>query len=177
MHTRGRRLAGDGVRSVTDRSLQKKHRRQAASYQTTCKPLKKLDFVGADLSAKRPVHPTHMRWLKYCIRGQVRSHLVCCATALRRRRGGASHKNVFIQQITFCLIRGGFRRSAGNRQHNACACGVSDALKGCCAAHRYLRNPHALRAEADFSASSAARFLTRSGMCSEGHINPVVMMR
>ncbi|WP_235160709.1 hypothetical protein, partial [Pseudomonas viridiflava] len=85
--------------------------------------------------------------------------------------------NVFIQQITFCLIRGGFRRSAGNRQHNACACGVSDALKGCCAAHRCLRNPHALRAEADFSASSAARFLTRSGMCSEGHINPVVMMR
>ncbi|OAG91484.1 hypothetical protein AO065_23230 [Pseudomonas viridiflava] len=29
---RGRRLAGDGVRSVTDRSLQKKHRRQAASH-------------------------------------------------------------------------------------------------------------------------------------------------
>uniref|UniRef100_UPI0019818A85 hypothetical protein n=1 Tax=Pseudomonas viridiflava TaxID=33069 RepID=UPI0019818A85 len=28
----GRRLAGDGVRSVTDRSLQKKHRRQAASH-------------------------------------------------------------------------------------------------------------------------------------------------
>jgi len=74
MHTRGRRLASDGVRSVTDRSLQKKHRRQAASYQTTCKPLKKLDFVGADLSAKRPVHSTHMRWLKHCIRGQVRSY-------------------------------------------------------------------------------------------------------
>ncbi|WP_241004942.1 hypothetical protein [Pseudomonas viridiflava] len=41
--------------------------------------MKKLDFVGADraafrLSAKRPVHPTHMQWLKYCIRGQVRSH-------------------------------------------------------------------------------------------------------
>ena len=30
--------------------------------------------MGADLSAKRPVHPTHMQWLKYCIRGQVRSH-------------------------------------------------------------------------------------------------------
>ncbi len=28
--------------------------------------------VGADLSAKGPVHPTHMRWLKNCIRGQVR---------------------------------------------------------------------------------------------------------
>ncbi|WP_163022503.1 hypothetical protein [Pseudomonas viridiflava] len=47
--------------------------------QTTCNPLKKLDFVGADraafrLSAKRPVHPTQMQWLKYCIRGQVRSH-------------------------------------------------------------------------------------------------------
>ncbi|WP_163000020.1 hypothetical protein [Pseudomonas viridiflava] len=28
----GRRLAGDGVSSVTDRSLQKKHRRQAASH-------------------------------------------------------------------------------------------------------------------------------------------------
>ncbi|WP_206205374.1 hypothetical protein, partial [Pseudomonas viridiflava] len=26
------------------------------------------------LSAKRPVHPTLMQWLKYCIRGQVRSH-------------------------------------------------------------------------------------------------------
>ncbi|WP_206363791.1 hypothetical protein, partial [Pseudomonas viridiflava] len=25
---------------------------QVRSYQTTCKPLKKLDFVGADLSAK-----------------------------------------------------------------------------------------------------------------------------
>ncbi|WP_205523273.1 hypothetical protein, partial [Pseudomonas viridiflava] len=38
-----------------DAACQKKrvivHRRQAASYQTTCKPLKKLDFVGADLSA------------------------------------------------------------------------------------------------------------------------------
>ncbi|WP_424478343.1 hypothetical protein, partial [Pseudomonas viridiflava] len=43
-------------------------------YQTTCNLLKKRDFVGADLSAKRPVHPTHMQWLKYCIRGQVRSH-------------------------------------------------------------------------------------------------------
>ncbi len=26
------------------------------------------------MSANRPVHPTHMRWLKYCIRGQVRCH-------------------------------------------------------------------------------------------------------
>ena len=56
--------------------------------------------MGADraafrLSAKRPVHPTHMQWLKYCIRGQVRSHQVCCATALCRRRGGASHSPVF----------------------------------------------------------------------------------
>ena len=31
---RGRRLAGDGVSSVTDRSLQKKHRRQAASHSS-----------------------------------------------------------------------------------------------------------------------------------------------
>ncbi len=159
-----------------------RERWQAASYQTACNPLKKLDFVGADraafrLSANAVVQPMNIRRMYRPFRGQVRSHLVCCATALRRRRGGASHKNVFIQQITFCLIRGGFRRSAGNRQHNACACGVSDALKGCCAAHRCLRNPHALRAEADFSASSAARCLTRSGMCSEGHINPVVMMR
>ncbi|MEE4148502.1 hypothetical protein V2I94_06690 [Pseudomonas viridiflava] len=30
--------------------------------------------MGADLSAKRPVHPTRMQWLKYGIRGQVRSH-------------------------------------------------------------------------------------------------------
>ncbi len=30
--------------------------------------------IQADLSVKRPVHPTHMQWLKYCIRGQVRSH-------------------------------------------------------------------------------------------------------
>ncbi len=29
------------------------HRRQAASYRTTCKPLKKLDFVGADRAAFR----------------------------------------------------------------------------------------------------------------------------
>ncbi|TKJ58803.1 hypothetical protein PviCFBP13515_21360 [Pseudomonas viridiflava] len=74
--------------------------RQAASYQTACKPLKKRDFVGADraafrLSAKGPVHPTHMQWLKYCIRGQVRSHEVCCATALHRRRGEASHSPAF----------------------------------------------------------------------------------
>ncbi len=26
------------------------------------------------MSAKRPVHPTQMQWLKYCIRGQVRSY-------------------------------------------------------------------------------------------------------
>ncbi|WP_205903932.1 hypothetical protein, partial [Pseudomonas viridiflava] len=30
----GRRLAGDGVSSVTDRLLQKKHRRQAASHSS-----------------------------------------------------------------------------------------------------------------------------------------------
>ncbi|WP_206211543.1 hypothetical protein, partial [Pseudomonas viridiflava] len=36
---------------------------QAASYQTTCKPLKKMDFVGGGLLRER----------------------------LRRRRGGASH--------------------------------------------------------------------------------------
>ncbi len=54
------------------------HRGQAPSYQTTHKSLKKLGFVGADLSAKRPVHPTHKRWLKHCIRGQVRSHDVRC---------------------------------------------------------------------------------------------------
>ncbi|MEE3937557.1 hypothetical protein V2I68_18560, partial [Pseudomonas viridiflava] len=29
---------------------------------------------GADLSAKRPVHPTNIHRLKYSIRGQVRSH-------------------------------------------------------------------------------------------------------
>ncbi len=39
--------------------------------------------MGADraafrLSAKRPVHPMHMQWLKYCIRGQVRSYQTTC---------------------------------------------------------------------------------------------------
>ncbi|PCK92151.1 hypothetical protein PsyrCH409_09785 [Pseudomonas viridiflava] len=82
----------------------------AASYQTTCNPLKELDFVGADraafrLSAKRPVHPTHMQRLKYCIRGQVRSHQVCCATALRRRRSGASHRTcIHARLLTFSSV-------------------------------------------------------------------------
>ena len=49
------------------------HKSQRASGAGT------ISAVGAGraafrLSAKRPVHPTHMRWLKYCIRGQVRSH-------------------------------------------------------------------------------------------------------
>jgi len=68
--------------------------------------------VGADLSAKRPVHPTQMQWLKYCIRGQVRSHQVCCATALRRRRGGASHKfmTTYLQRAKH-FLRQSCRRS------------------------------------------------------------------
>ncbi len=65
---RGRRLAGDAVDAVCQKNRVIVHRRQAASYQTTCKPLKKRGFVGADraafrLSAKRTVHPTHMQWL------------------------------------------------------------------------------------------------------------------
>ena len=31
-------------------------------------------LVGADLSAKRPVHPTNIHRLNYSIRGQVRSY-------------------------------------------------------------------------------------------------------
>ena len=115
---RGRRLVGDAVDAVCQNNRVIVHRRQAASYQTTCNPLKELDFVGADraafrLSAKRPVHPTHMQWLKYCICGQVRSHQVCCATALRRRRSGASRKNCIcsarktasVQQVKWCSIK------------------------------------------------------------------------
>ncbi len=55
------------------------HRRQAASYQTTCKPLKKLDFVGADraafrLSANAVIQPMNIRRMYRPFRGQVRSH-------------------------------------------------------------------------------------------------------
>ncbi|WP_206338287.1 hypothetical protein, partial [Pseudomonas viridiflava] len=47
---RGRRLAGDCVSSVSNIPFDKPNRRQAASYQTTHKSLKKLGFVGADMS-------------------------------------------------------------------------------------------------------------------------------
>ncbi|WP_205895585.1 hypothetical protein, partial [Pseudomonas viridiflava] len=49
----GRRLAGDAASAVSQADRVIVHRRQAASYQTTCKPLKKLDFVGADRAAFR----------------------------------------------------------------------------------------------------------------------------
>ncbi|WP_205901052.1 hypothetical protein, partial [Pseudomonas viridiflava] len=70
---------GDGVHSVTDRSLQKKHRRQAVSYQTTCNSLKKRDFVGADraafrLSANTVFQAMNIRRMYWPFRGQVRSH-------------------------------------------------------------------------------------------------------
>ncbi|WP_240997091.1 hypothetical protein [Pseudomonas viridiflava] len=50
--------------------------------------------MGADraafrLSAKRPVHPTHMQWLKYCIRGQVRSYQTTCNPLKERDFVGA----------------------------------------------------------------------------------------
>ncbi|WP_205902516.1 hypothetical protein, partial [Pseudomonas viridiflava] len=45
------------------------HRRQAASYQTTCKPLKKLDFVGADLSANAVIQPMNIRRMYRPFRG------------------------------------------------------------------------------------------------------------
>ncbi|UZA68450.1 hypothetical protein EZZ81_09530 [Pseudomonas viridiflava] len=94
----GRRLAGDAVSQAACQRLTGRHRRQAASYQTTCKPLKKLDFVGADLSANAVIQPMNIRRMYRPFRGQVRSHLVCRATALRRRRGGASHSPVFAKQ-------------------------------------------------------------------------------
>ncbi len=121
------------------------HRRQAASYQTTCNPLKKLDFVGADraafrLSAKRPVHPTHMRWLKHCIRGQVRSH-ECLL------RDSATSKTWWrlpqerVHSADYVLYDK--RRLAGDLPgtgSKTCTRGVSDAIWGRCAAHRCRRN-------------------------------------
>jgi len=44
------------------------------SYQTTCNPLKKLDFVGADLSANAVIQPMNIHRLYRPFRGQVRSH-------------------------------------------------------------------------------------------------------
>ncbi|MEQ4317359.1 hypothetical protein ABNM31_05570, partial [Pseudomonas syringae] len=51
------------------------------------------------------------------------------------RRQAASHKNVFIQQITGCLIRGDLP-GIGSK---TCTRGVSDAIWGY-AAHRCRRN-------------------------------------
>ncbi|WP_206203284.1 hypothetical protein, partial [Pseudomonas viridiflava] len=55
------------------------HRRQAASYQTTCKPLRESDFVGADraafrLSANTVFQAMNIRRMYWSFRGQVRSH-------------------------------------------------------------------------------------------------------
>ncbi|WP_205902722.1 hypothetical protein, partial [Pseudomonas viridiflava] len=55
------------------------HRRQAASYQTTCNPLKERDFVGADraafrLSANTVFRAMNIRRMCWPFRGQVRSH-------------------------------------------------------------------------------------------------------
>ncbi|WP_235160763.1 hypothetical protein, partial [Pseudomonas viridiflava] len=55
------------------------HRRQAASYQTTCNLLKKRDFVGADraafrLSANTVFQAMNIRRMYWPFRGQVRSH-------------------------------------------------------------------------------------------------------
>ena len=58
-------------------------RRSAVAHQTP-------GVVGADLSANAVFQPPHMRRMYRPFRGQVRSHLVCCATAPRRRRSGAS---------------------------------------------------------------------------------------
>ncbi len=96
---RGRRLAGDCVRSVADRSLQKKHRRQAASYQTTRNLLKGNVFLweaACRRCSRRGVSGKSRN------RSSPASRLprsgVCCAMALRRRRGGASHSSPWSQQ-------------------------------------------------------------------------------
>ncbi|WP_205525362.1 hypothetical protein, partial [Pseudomonas viridiflava] len=60
------RQSDDRVGAVDQENRVIVHRRQAASYQTTCNPLKKLDFVGADraafrLSANAVVQPMNIR--------------------------------------------------------------------------------------------------------------------
>ena len=126
--------------------------------------------MGADLSAKRPVHPTHMQWLKYCIRGQVRSHQVCRATALRRRGRGASHKNVFIQQITCCLIRGGLpaicREPAARPAHAVCQIKPRAAAQPI-AAVVTSESSYALRAKAELSTVSPSDRYNHALICAQ----------
>ncbi|UZA67143.1 hypothetical protein EZZ81_02390 [Pseudomonas viridiflava] len=84
MGTLGGYDGSDGLRSgprlyLTHRVCQcccrfRADRRQAASYQTTCNPLKELDFVGADLSANTVFQAMNIRRMYWPFRGQVRSH-------------------------------------------------------------------------------------------------------
>ncbi|MCQ9394867.1 hypothetical protein NRB14_24960, partial [Pseudomonas viridiflava] len=72
-------LAGDAFDAECQESRVIVHRRQAASYQTTCKPLRESDFVGADraafrLSANTVFQAMNIRRMYWPFRGQVRSH-------------------------------------------------------------------------------------------------------
>ncbi len=74
-----RRLAGDALDAVLQEDRVIVHRRQAASYQTTCNLLKKRDFVGADraafrLSSNTVFQAMNIRRMYWPFRGQVRSH-------------------------------------------------------------------------------------------------------
>ncbi len=71
--------------------------------------------MGADraafrLSAKRPVHPTHMQWLKYCIRGQVRSYQTTCNLLKKLDFVGADlSANTVFQTMNIRRMYGPFR--------------------------------------------------------------------
>ncbi|WP_205904192.1 hypothetical protein, partial [Pseudomonas viridiflava] len=56
-----RRLTGEAVDAAYQANRVIVHRRQAASYQTTCNLLKKRDFVGSDLSANAVFQAMNIR--------------------------------------------------------------------------------------------------------------------
>ena len=69
-------------------SVDKLPREQVRSYRGLWTPQQSdvsPNPVGADLSAKRPINPTHLQRLTDWIRGQVRSHKFCVRSGLRQR--------------------------------------------------------------------------------------------
>ncbi|WP_206089016.1 hypothetical protein, partial [Pseudomonas viridiflava] len=82
----GRRLAGDAVDAVFQENRIIVHRRQAASYQTTCKPLNEIDFVGGGLPAMQTTRYVRKIASSFIAGKPPPTVRVCCATALRRRR-------------------------------------------------------------------------------------------
>ncbi len=170
---RGRRLAGDGVRSVADRSLQKKHRRQAASHSS---PWSQQDsgitlstavgMIGVlEITLIVPTLRVGMPLRTLRVRSRMWRR---CAPKLQRypRHAPGSLNPQSVPFVTRSVTGGIPTRSMGTISVEADLCITMSALRSNASqdAQRPLLNVAQMRGQAPALSMSCAR-LTESAIC------------